>query len=63
MGEHTDEAKGRIKEAMGDLTGDDALAREGERDQAGATVKGKADAARDKVDDAVDAVKERLDRS
>ena len=34
-----DEAKGRIKEAAGDLTDDDDLKREGKLDQAGANVK------------------------
>ena len=44
-----DEAKGRMKEAAGDITDDDELKREGKMDQAGATVK-------EKVSDAVDAV-------
>jgi uncharacterized protein YjbJ (UPF0337 family) len=47
-----DEAKGRVKEAAGDLADDDDLKREGKMDQAGAKVK-------EKVDDAVDKVKER----
>lgn len=47
-----DEAKGRVKEAAGDLTDDDDLKREGKMDQAGATVK-------DKVSDAVDTVKDK----
>ncbi len=59
MGDRMDEAKGRIKEAAGDLTDDDDLKREGKLDQAGATVKRKADEAGDKVDDAVDKVKEK----
>jgi uncharacterized protein YjbJ (UPF0337 family) len=55
MGEKTDEAKGRMKEAAGDLTDDDRLKREGKVDQAGAKVK-------EKSDDAVDAVKDKLNR-
>jgi uncharacterized protein YjbJ (UPF0337 family) len=47
-----DEAKGRMKEAAGDITDDDELKREGKMDQAGATVK-------EKVSDAVDAVKDK----
>jgi uncharacterized protein YjbJ (UPF0337 family) len=43
MGEKTDEAKGRLKEAAGDLTDDERLKREGKMDRAGAKVKRKAD--------------------
>ena len=60
MGEKTDEAKGRIKEAAGDLTDDERLKREGEMDRAGAAVKGAADDAKDKVEDGVDAAKDKL---
>jgi uncharacterized protein YjbJ (UPF0337 family) len=55
MGEHIDEAKGRTKEAAGDLTGDDKLKREGKTDRAVSSVK-------DKVDDAADKVKEKIGR-
>ena len=48
-----DEAEGRIKEAAGDLTGDKDLQREGKVDQA-------AGKAKEKVDDASDAVKDKL---
>ena len=51
----TDEAKGRIKEAAGDLTDDKDLKREGKVDQAS----GKA---KDKIDDAGDKVKELVGR-
>lgn len=47
----TDDAKGRVKEAAGSLTGDDELKREGKRDQAAGTVKEKASDAVDKVRD------------
>lgn len=47
----TDDAKGRVKEAAGSLTGDDKLKREGKRDQAAGTVKEKASDAVDKVRD------------
>jgi uncharacterized protein YjbJ (UPF0337 family) len=62
MGSGMDEMKGRAKEAAGDLTDDDDLKREGKADQFGATVKEKAEAAKDKVDDAVDNLKEKFDR-
>jgi uncharacterized protein YjbJ (UPF0337 family) len=50
-----DEAKGRVKEAVGDLTDDKDLKREGKVDQAS----GKA---KDKIDDAGDKAKEFVNR-
>ena len=55
-----DDAKGRIKQAAGDLTDNDDLKREGKADQAGANVKEAASNVADKVGDAVDAVKDKL---
>jgi uncharacterized protein YjbJ (UPF0337 family) len=49
----SDEAKGRIKEAAGDLTNDDDLKREGKTDQAVGDVKKKVDEAGDKAKDAL----------
>ena len=46
-----DEAKGRIKEAAGDLTDNDDLKREGKTDRMGATVKEKAGEVVDKAKD------------
>ncbi len=57
MSGSTDDMKGRIKEAAGDLTNDADLKREGKADQAGAKVKDAAEKLKDKVGDAVDAVK------
>jgi uncharacterized protein YjbJ (UPF0337 family) len=62
MGSGMDEMKGRAKEAIGDLTDDDDLKREGKADQFGADIKEKAETAKDKVNEAVDDVKERFDR-
>ena len=53
MGEHIDEAKGRTKEAAGDLTNDEKLKREGKIDRGLSSVK-------DKVDDVADKVKEKV---
>jgi len=53
MGEHIDEAKGRTKQATGDLTDDEKLKREGKIDRAVSSVK-------DKVDDAADKVKDKV---
>jgi len=49
----TDDVKGRIKEAGGDLTGDKDLKNEGKVDQATGTVKDKVGDAGDKVKDVV----------
>jgi uncharacterized protein YjbJ (UPF0337 family) len=54
MGASSDKAKGRVKEATGDLTGDKDLKREGQADQAGAKVKDMVNKGVDKVKDAVD---------
>jgi uncharacterized protein YjbJ (UPF0337 family) len=61
MGEKTDEAKGRVKEAAGDLTDDDRLKREGKMDQAGAEVKEKTNEAVDKGKEAWRKVEEKVD--
>lgn len=48
-----DTAKGRLKKAAGDLTGDEDLRREGKVDEASGTVKDKVGDAADKVKDAL----------
>jgi uncharacterized protein YjbJ (UPF0337 family) len=48
-----DKAKGRVKEAAGDLSGDNELKREGKVDRASGGVKDKVGDAADKVKDAV----------
>jgi uncharacterized protein YjbJ (UPF0337 family) len=48
-----DKAKGRAKEAAGDLTGDDDLRREGKVDRASGSLKDKLDRAMDKIRDLV----------
>ncbi len=54
MGDGTiDDAKGRAKEAAGDLTGDDSMKNEGKVDRASGAIK-------DKVGDAADKAKEAL---
>jgi uncharacterized protein YjbJ (UPF0337 family) len=62
MGENLDQAKGRVKQAAGDLTDNDRLKDEGKADELGGKVKEKLDSVRDMAHDAVDAVKDRLDR-
>jgi len=51
---HVDEAKGRIKEAAGSLTGDESLKREGQGDQAKASVKDAVDKVADKAKGVLD---------
>lgn len=51
---NTDEAKGRIKEAAGDLTDNKDLQRQGKVDQASGKAKDAIDKASDKAKDAVD---------
>jgi uncharacterized protein YjbJ (UPF0337 family) len=53
MGENIDEAKGRAKEAAGDLTNDDELKREGKVDRATSSVKDKVGDVADKVKDTI----------
>ena len=53
MSANTDEAKGRVKEAAGDLTGDKSLKNEGKVDQAAGKVKDKVGKVADKVKDAL----------
>ena len=50
---HSDELKGRLKEAAGDLTGDSGLKHEGKVDRAEGTVKEKISQAGDKLKDVV----------
>jgi uncharacterized protein YjbJ (UPF0337 family) len=59
---NSDEIKGRVKEAAGDLTDNDKLKNEGKTDRAAGKVKEFADDVKDKVEDAVDAVKDKLHR-
>jgi uncharacterized protein YjbJ (UPF0337 family) len=50
---NADDAKGRVKEAAGNLTGDKDLQREGKVDQAGGKAKEGVEKATDKVKDAL----------
>jgi len=51
--ENKDDAKGRLKEAAGDVTGDKDLQREGKVDQAGGKAKEGVEKVTDKVKDAL----------
>lgn len=51
MGEHTNKAKGHVKQAVGALTGNDKLRHEGQRDEAKGVVQGRIRDAKDLVKD------------
>jgi uncharacterized protein YjbJ (UPF0337 family) len=55
-----DQAKGRVKQAAGDLTDDDDLRREGKADETSGKVKDKLDDAKDKLEDGVDKVRDKF---
>ena len=60
MGGKTDKIKGRIKEAVGALTDDDTLKREGQRDQAVGEVKDAAESAAEQVKNEVARVAQKV---
>ena len=62
MGSNIDDAKGRVKEAAGDLTDNDRLKREGKSDQVGAKVKEIVEDVKEKVEDVVDDVKGKISK-
>ncbi len=63
MGEITDKAEGRIKQAAGALTGDDRTKHEGEVEERKGEVKGKVNDAVDAVQDKLDDVREKASRA
>jgi uncharacterized protein YjbJ (UPF0337 family) len=62
MDKDLDQAKGRVKQAAGDLTDDKDLKREGKADEAAGKVKEFLSDAKDKGEDLVDDVRDRVDR-
>ena len=60
MSGETDQAKGRIKQAAGDLTDNDDLKRDGKRDETAGKVKETIGDVKESLDDAVDDVKKKL---
>ena len=55
-----DEAKGRAKQAVGDVTGDDDLRREGKVDEKAGQAKDKVGDLKDKAENAIDKVKDKV---
>lgn len=60
MSGKTDDIKVKAKEAVGDLTDDKGLQREGKADQATGAVKEKVDGAKNWVEDKIDDVKDKV---
>jgi uncharacterized protein YjbJ (UPF0337 family) len=61
-GSTSDDLKGRVKEAVGDLTDNADLKREGKVDRASGKIKETLNDAKDKLEDVVDEVKDKLHR-
>ena len=62
MGEKTDKLGGRAKQAVGAVTGDEDLKREGEREEDKGKLKGNLDEAVDKAQDVIEDLKDEADR-
>ena len=58
MGQYIDKIKGRIKQALGDLTGNRKLHREGERDERTGRIEGAIDDVKGAVKDAGHAIRD-----
>ena len=58
MGELIDKTKGKVKQAIGDLTGNKELKHEGERDEAKGKVKGAVEDVKNAVKDTGQAIKD-----
>ena len=62
MSDKTDQAKGRVKEAVGSLTDDDDLKREGKTDRLAGEAKDKLGDVKEKVEEGIDKVKDAIHR-
>ena len=62
MADNIDQVKGKLKQAAGDLTGDDDLRKEGKVDEKAGDAKKRLEKAKDKLTDAIDDVKDKLHR-
>jgi uncharacterized protein YjbJ (UPF0337 family) len=63
MAPNTDDLKGRAKEAVGDLTDNADLKREGKSDRAGGKAKEAVDSVAEKAKDVVDDIKDKVQGS
>ena len=58
--ENKDQVKGKVKQAVGDLTGNEDLRREGKADEKAGEVKEFVEGVKDKADDLIDTVKDKI---
>lgn len=56
----SDKIEGRVKQAAGDLTDNDDLKNEGEKDELAGKAKDTLDDAKDSANDAIDSVRDKL---
>ncbi len=63
MDSNLDQAKGKIKQAAGDLTGNKDLKREGKIDERAGRAKEGLDKAKDKIGDVIDNAKDKLKKN
>lgn len=59
MGKEVDKAKGKVKQAVGDLTGNKDLKKQGKADERAGKAKGFVADVKDKADNVVDTVKDK----
>ena len=62
MGEKTDKISGRAKQAVGAVTGDEQIRREGQRQEDKGKLKGSLNAAVDKAHDVLEGLKDKAHR-
>ncbi len=60
MGKELDKAKGKVEQAVGDLTGNKDLKKHGKADERAGRAKGFVEDVKDKADEVVDKVKEKV---
>lgn len=60
MGKEVDKTKGKIKQAVGDLTGNKDLKKQGKADERAGKAKGVVADVKDKADNVVDTVKAKV---
>lgn len=61
MGAQSDQAKGKVKEAVGGVLGNEDLEAEGTADRRGGEAKEKVEDVKNKVDEVVDAAKDKAE--
>jgi uncharacterized protein YjbJ (UPF0337 family) len=62
LGNKAEQVKGKLKEAAGDVTDDDSLRNEGKADHASGKAKEKVGDVKDKAEQAIDSVKDKVTR-